>query len=187
VVEDRTLTVEGCLNSPKPRDSIWRMSESAAELAYAEAVRGLDGQAVDLENIRSHVNVAVSAGGLAAAVLATQSSAEGWAFWIGIAAFVLLIVCAVTVFRPVQPFRYSAFEDVDARRGGGSEGTGLSARVEADPRLTREELVLEVATKAEAGFWRNKQQLDCRWTCHNVALVALVAEVSAFLVHAAVD
>src|SRR5579862_6795888 len=47
---------------------------SPAEIAYNDLIRGLNGQATDLESIRTHVNIALTAGGVSAAIFADKAA-----------------------------------------------------------------------------------------------------------------
>ncbi len=74
---------------------------SPAEIAYRESVRSLEGHAQDLENIRSHVSIMVSAGGIAAAFLGAQTRVHGAGFWVAVGAFALVAAATVIAYWPV--------------------------------------------------------------------------------------
>jgi hypothetical protein len=174
-----------------------------ARLAYHEAVRGLDGQTTDLENIRSHVNVAVTLGGVAAGVfVAKGDDIRGASIWTAFLFLALLIACAVAAYSPLIPFRFSSLDD----RAGSVRRTNPvirffqrafykdSLKTAALPTMSdgREYETMMPSTahlimahRAMEGYRANEPLLQRRWRCHNLALAALVGEVTALVVHAA--
>jgi hypothetical protein len=68
------------------------------EIAYREAVRALEGQATDLENIRSHINMALTAGGVGIAFFASQHPSRGDAFIFGAIAFAVVAIMTVIAY-----------------------------------------------------------------------------------------
>ncbi len=77
-----------------------------AEFVYSLIIRDIDGQARDLENMRSHLGIAISAGGVVAAIFAAADDSQSVWFWLGAASFAGLVVCAIRVFWPLQ-FRFN--------------------------------------------------------------------------------
>jgi hypothetical protein len=73
-----------------------------SEIAYREGVRALEGQASDLENIRTHLSIVLTAGGVAIAFLAAQHPGHGDAFVVAAAAFGIIAAMTVVGYWPVE-------------------------------------------------------------------------------------
>ena len=71
---------------------------SVEEIAYRESVRALEGQARDLENIRSHVSMALTAGGVGIAFFASQQPGRGDSFIVGAGAFAVVALMTVVAY-----------------------------------------------------------------------------------------
>ena len=147
---------------------------STAEIAYDDLVRGLNGQAADLETIRSHVNIALTASGVAAAFLLGQSSTNGWLIGVAVGAFGVIALVAGFIYMSVQAFVYD-FVERDL------VSTYVDRHVGADDTLR------QLAILGKQGYQTNRTKLNHRWWAHNVALLAFVVEIAALLVHFGVD
>ena len=117
---------------------------SAAEIAYRESVRALEGEAQDLENIRSHVSLVLSAGGVSAAFLGALSHQRGLAFWLAIGAFAAIAIVTIVVYWPVSfPWDF--------------DGTQLVATyADRKPPPTDDFVVRELALHAAEAYQANR-------------------------------
>jgi hypothetical protein len=143
------------------------------EIAYTDALRALDGQTIDLQNIRAHVNLALTAGGVAAAFLAAQRDDLRWPLIIAVTAFVAIAVLAVLVHLSVNNWSYDFAMDNDI------------PQLVGDSSISVEEMQLRLALKARCGHTVNKAHLDWRWWVQNVALILFAVEVLALLLNLA--
>jgi hypothetical protein len=145
-----------------------------AEIAYREAVRSLEGQARDLENIRSHVSITLSAGGIAAAFLGALTKAHGPAFWVAVAAFGLAAVATIIAYWPVTfAWDFDGYELV-------------SNYVDRKPPATEDFVMRELAVHAADDYGENRQRLNRLFTLQSFALLAFGVEVGALLINLAV-
>lgn len=78
---------------------------SPAEIAYNDLIRGLNGQATDLESIRSHVNIALTAGGISAAIFANKA-AGSIAIDVALGAFAVIAIVVGFLYWSVRAFKY---------------------------------------------------------------------------------
>lgn len=144
---------------------------SAAEIAYREAVRALEGQANDLENIRSHVNVTLSAGGIAAAFLGSQAAGHGVAFWIAVVAFAGVAAVAIRVYWPVEfAWDFNGYELV-------------SSYVDSDPPMSDDAVMRDLAVHATDDHAANRECLEKLYNRQSLALMLFGVEVIALLIH----
>ena len=147
---------------------------SPAEIAYREAIRGLEGQARDLEGVRSHISIVLSAGGIAAAFLGGQSGHHGLAFWVAVLAFGTMAAVTIRAFWPVT-FAW----DFDGY-------AVVNTYVDVQSRPSDEFVMRELAVHAADDYQDNRTRLDRLMTLQSLALVAFGAEVGALLVNLAV-
>lgn len=140
------------------------------EIAYDDLIRGLDGQATDLETIRTHVNVALGAGGIAAAFLAGKSGSTA-ALWVAFSAFILICFVTAYLYRSVDNFSYDfVLDDLVGKFGGKTED---------------DEIVRYLMTEGVKGYGSNRAKLDAHWNVHNLVLALFAIEIVALLIHAA--
>ncbi len=147
---------------------------STAKIAYNDLIRGLNGQAADLESIRSHVNIALSAGGVAAAFLLGQSSTNGWLIGVAVGAFGMIALVAGYSYFSVRAFVYDFV------------GRELVANY-VDRASSPDEMLRELVILGEQGYKKNRVELNRRWLAHNLALAAFILEIVALLVHFSFD
>jgi hypothetical protein len=140
------------------------------EIAYDDLVRGLNGQATDLESIRSHVNVALGAGGVAAAFLAGKSGST-IALWIAFGSFVLICLITAFLYKSVTAFTYDFVQD------------DLTSRFGKD--TSDEALLRYLLDEGVKGYGDNRAKLDAHWRAHNGVLILFALEIVALLIHAA--
>ena len=148
---------------------------SPEEIVYDLLVRDIDGQVRDLENMRAHTGMAISAGGVAAAILSASSSGTGVFFWLGAVAFAVLVACTVIIYQPLD-MRFSPADDGAVERYLVGEGDGDGQRV-----------LRELAGNAEQAWGDNQDRLDRRWAVQRAAFVALALTVGLFLCHSVFD
>jgi hypothetical protein len=148
---------------------------SPAEIAYRESVRSLEGQAQDLESIRSHVNLVLSAGGITAAFFGTQADGKGFAFWLGVIAFAAIAATTVWAYWPIE-FAW----DFDGYKM-------INAYVDAEPPATDDFVVRELAVHATDDYRENRRRLDRLYALQSFALLAFGVEVVALLVNLAAE
>jgi hypothetical protein len=140
------------------------------EIAYDDLIRGLNGQATDLETIRTHVNVALGAGGIAAAFLAGKSGSTA-ALWVAFSAFVLICFVTAYLYKSVDNFMYDFVQDDLVARFGGT---------------TKDDSILRyLLAEGVEGYRSNRAKLDAHWIAHNVVLALFAIEIVALLIHAA--
>ena len=147
---------------------------SPAEIAYREAVRSLEGQAQDLENIRSHVSLTLSAGGIAAAFLGALTKAHGLGFWVAVAAFVAAAAASVIAYWPVA-FAWD-FDGYELVRN----------YVDRVPAATEDFVMRELAIHASDDYGDNRRRLQHLCTLQSFTFLAFGVEVGALLVNLAV-
>jgi hypothetical protein len=146
---------------------------SVAEIAYRESVRALEGEAQDLENIRSHVSLALSAGGVSAAFLGALNHQRGYAFWLAVLAFAVIAIATVVVYWPVSfPWDFDGYQLV-------------ATYVDANPPATDDFVMRELALHAAADYQENRATLNRLFTFQSVALAAFGLEVGALLLNLA--
>ena len=147
---------------------------SPAEIAYRESVRALEGEAQDLENIRSHVSLMLSAGGLAAAFLGALTHKHGVPFWIAVAAFVTISVATIIVYWPVSfPWDFDGYKLV-------------STYVDVDPAKSEDFVMRELAVHAADDYRANRDTLNRLFTLQSIALAAFGLEIGALLLNLAI-
>lgn len=151
---------------------------SPAEIAYREAVRALEGQSQDLENIRSHVSLALSAGGLTAAFLGGLADERGMFFWVAVAAFAVVVGMTIRVYWPVEfPWDFDAHNLVQNY-------------VDRHSQVTDDEMMRALAIYAGDAYQQNRRTLDGwvgLWGAQTVALVAFGTESLALLINLVVN
>ncbi len=140
------------------------------EIAYDDLIRGLNGQATDLESIRSHVNVALGAGGVAAAFLAGKSGSTA-ALWVAFTAFVLICLITAYLYKSVTAFTYDFVQDDLVSQFGDNAGD--------------EAMLRYLLAEGVKGYGDNRTQLDAHWRAHNGVLILFAIEIVALLIHAA--
>jgi len=146
---------------------------STAEIAYRESVRALQGEAQDLENIRSHVSLVLSAGGVSAAFLGALNHQRGIAFWLAVGAFAVIAVATVVVYWPVSfPWDFDGYQLV-------------ATYVDAKPPAADDFVMRELALHAAADYQENRATLNRLFTFQSVALAAFGLEVGALLLNLA--
>jgi hypothetical protein len=144
---------------------------SVEEIAYRESVRALDGQARDLENVRSHVSMVLTAGGVGIAFFASQHPGRGDAFIIGAGAFTVVALTAVLAYRAIT-FAWD-FDTYDL----------VNTYVDADPPRAEAFMMRELAVHAGDDYLANKKRLDRLQGIQSIALLAFGAEVLALTFH----
>jgi hypothetical protein len=148
---------------------------SPEEIAYQESMRSLDGQARDLASVRAHVSIALSAAGIAAAFLGAQADGRGPAYWIAAAAFALLALVTVLVYRPVDfPWGFDGHKLV-------------TEYVDPKPRPAPAFVMRELAVHAADNYQVNRRTLDRLWRRQSQALLLFAIEVVALLVNIALE
>jgi hypothetical protein len=146
---------------------------TAAQPAYNEIVRGLQGQATDLESIRSHVNLALSAGGVAAAFLAANRHSSGPFFWVAVASFAVMALVSVRIYWPVAFW----YDFVDQQLSTAYIGSGKDA----------DSMFSDLSILGEQRYTANRVALTWRWHLQNIAFIAFGLEVAGLLLHLAAD
>lgn len=146
---------------------------TSAEPAYNEIVRGLQGQATDLDSIRSHVNLALSAGGVAAAFLAANTQSSGPFFWIAVVSFAVMALVSVRIYWPVDFW----YDFVDQQL------TTAYIKVEKDA----DSMFSDLSDVGEQRYTANRAALTWRWHLQNIAFIAFGLEVAGLLLHLAAD
>ena len=101
------------------------------------------------------------------------------AFWVGVGAFVTLVAFTVWIHWPVDGWVFDFVEDEDL-------GNLVTNYVD-NRRASEDQMLVAIATEARNGYQQNEGTLNRLWWVHNLALVALGAEVVALLCHVAVD
>jgi hypothetical protein len=148
---------------------------SPAEIAYREAVRALEGQAQDLENIRTHVSIVLTAGGVAIAFFASQHPGRGDAFVVAAAAFGVIAVMTVCAYWPITfAWDFNAYDLV-------------TTYVDCDPPCDGDFAMRELAIHAGDDYLANRPGLTRLHILQMVALVAFGTEAIALLYHLAVE
>ncbi len=151
------------------------MADSAAEVAFGQATRALDGQGADLASIRGHLNLVVTAGGIAATFLGSQASGHRWSFWIAALAFGAIAVLTILVYWPVAfAYDFDGYEDV---------GT----YVDSDPPWAPDKMMRELAIHATDDYQDNRHVLDMLYNDQSLALALFGVEVAGLLAHLAWD
>lgn len=141
------------------------MANSAAEIAFEQVMRGVDGQARDLASIRRHLNIILTAGGLAAALLGAGSVDRGWSFWLSVVAFGLIALITIRVYWPVD-----WFYDFDGYEL-------INEYVDTDPSWSAEQMARELTIHAAEKYLDNRRALDRLYNYESTALVLFGIEV----------
>ncbi len=126
-------------------------------------------------SLRSHVSIALSAAGIAAAFLGSQADGRGPGFWAAVSAFTLLALVTVLVYRPVD-----FLLDFDGYKL-------VSEYVDPDPQPDSDFVMRELAVHAADNHRVNKTTLERLWRLQSIALLLFGAEVVALLVNIAVE
>lgn len=144
---------------------------SAAEIAYEQTLSALDGQAVDLANIRGHMNIILTASGIAATFLGAQTThRHGWPFLVAGAAFAVIVAVTIAVYWPVSWVE-------------SNDGYALVADyVDAEPPWTADAVMRELAIHATDDYRQNRQVLDRLFNLQSLALVFFGVEMLGLLV-----
>ena len=121
------------------------VANSAAEIAFEQVMRGVDGQAWDLASIRRHLNIILTAGGLAAAFLGAGSVDRGWSFWLSVVAFGLIALITIRVYWPVD-----WFYDFDGYEL-------INEYVDTDPSWSAEQMARELTIHAAEKYLDNRR------------------------------
>jgi hypothetical protein len=166
-------------SSPKPYEGLGAsdaparmmiVAEHITEIAYNEAVRGLDEQAAALREVRSRSGTLLAAASLVTAFLGADPLTEplGGAAWVAVAFFVLVATCSVLILLSGD-WKFSAsprmiFQEVE------SAGTGS---VEAAYE--------ELAHQLEAAHDENEERLDRTHWLIRGASVFLAIEVGTWI------
>jgi hypothetical protein len=147
---------------------------SPAEISYHEAVRSLEGQSRDLEAIRSHVSLVLSASGIAIALLGSEVG-RGTAFWVAVAAFATIAMVTIRVFWPID---FAAdFDGYDL----------VNTYVDQEPALEDDEVMREIAIHAADDYLQNRDQLDRLFNLQSLALLAFAIEIAGLLAGLALE
>lgn len=138
-------------------------------------MRSLDGQIQDLSSIREHLGIVISAAGIAAAFLGGQAEGRGPGFWVAVAAFALIAILAVLVYRPVAfPSDFDGYKLV-------------AEYVDPTPRAEADFVMRELAVHAADNHRANRQTLDRLWQLQSLAFLFFAAEVIALLTNMALE
>ena len=141
------------------------VANSAAEIAFEQVMRGVDGQARDLASIRRHLNIILTAGGLAAALLGAGSVDRGWSFWLSVVAFGLIALITIRVYWPV-----AWFYDFDGYEL-------INEYVDTEPSWSAEQMARELTIHAAEKYLDNRRALDRLYNYESTALVLFGIEV----------
>lgn len=139
------------------------------EVVFAELLRGIEGQVTDLSNTRAYAGVAFSAGGVAAALLVTDTTHHSWLFWLAVGAFALVAILTVRVYWPVE-FGYDYGAD------------NLVARF-VMTRATPKATLRSLCQLAQEDYTFNRPVLDQAFWFQRGALAFFVVEVIALVLN----
>ena len=143
------------------------------EIAYREAVRSLEGQARDLENIRTHLSIVLTAGGVAIAFFASQHPGTGDGFTAAACAFGLIAAMSVVAYWPITfAWDFNAYDLV---------------AIFVDARVDEKTTTRGLAVSAGDDYEFNRPRLNRLHHVQQVALVAFGLEVTALLFHLALE
>lgn len=140
-------------------------------IVLSEAIRALDGQRDNLDNLRSRVGILLSAATIATSFLgglAFDRAEVGWPGITAVGLFVLHVVLGLLVLRPQKwTFQTSAKVLID--------GWILKDDVSVD------QLQRALARKLEHHYNANEEKLRGLWDLYGWAIVVLAAEVAMWL------
>jgi len=150
----------------------WFMADSAAEIAFEQTMRGVDGQTQDLGDIRSHLNIILTGGGIAATFLGVKPDGpHGWPFWLAVGAFAVVGAIAIIVYWPVRWFYDFDGDDL------------IAEYVDVDPPWTQEDTFRELALHATESYADNRTVLDRLYWYQGAALVFFGIEIIGLLLN----
>jgi len=141
------------------------------ELAFTEAVRGIEAQSRAVEELRSRCGIVLSAGSLVAGFLG-PSALDGGLSPGAVVAGLLLLACVVPAIFVLLPAEWIFLFGPKAI---------VRDYIEADPPATMAELHRSLALYLEENWDKNRVQLDRRQTWFSVSAGAVVFETLALL------
>ena len=142
--------------SPKPPDP-------RLEIVLAEAVRGIEGQQVNVDNLRSRVGILLSAATIATSFLGGTALDDGRVGWPGLAAiglFVLHVLVGLWILWP----REWTFQT--------STKVMVNSWIEKD-RVDEDTMRWRLARRLELYFDANAEVLERLWRLYAVAIALL--------------